>query len=100
MSIPNAVAEVEYAAGSRAEHNHFQRRSQSRSDRGISNGKCVSNVSALGPRGHRDISSQGVVVGIYDGRPPICILFMNVAPTVAVVGCPSKNVAELPRLST
>jgi len=98
MSIPNAVPEFEQAAGRYSEHAQYQHCSQARSDRGISNSKCVSNVSGLGPRAHRDISSQDSVVGIYLRSSPICILFMNVAPTVAVGGCPSKNVAELPRL--
>ncbi len=97
MSIPNAVPDLEHAAGPYSEHTHYQHCSRTRADRGTPNGKCVSNVSDLGPRPHRDISSQGSVVGIYDCSWPICILFMNVAPTVAVGGCSNKKVAELLR---
>jgi hypothetical protein len=63
------------------------------------NGEWVSNVSNSSPDTHGDISSQGSVVGIYDRRSPICILFMNAAPTVAVGGCPSKNATVFPGLS-
>jgi hypothetical protein len=99
MSIPNAVpgSHVQWETGPCSEHAQYRHCSKVRSDRDISNRKCVSNVSGPGPRANCDISSQDIVVRIYDGSAPICILFMNVAPTVGVVGCPSKNVAELPR---
>lgn len=100
MSISSAAPHVDHAAAPHSRRVQYQRFPEARSGVGISTWKCVPNVSGPGPRANRHISSQDSVVGIYDCCPPICILFMNVAPTVATGGCPSKNVAELPQLST
>jgi hypothetical protein len=100
MSISRGVPDVVNAAGPRSSRAPYRRFSEVRSDGSISNGQCVLNVSGSGPIANHDISSQVTVVGIYRRRRPIYILFMNVAPTVATGGCPSKNLAELPRCST
>ena len=100
MGISSAAPDVENATGPHSRRASYRRFSEVHSGRDISNGKCVPNVSGSGPIPNHDISSQVTVVGIYDCCSPIYILFMNVAPTVATGGSPSKNLAELPRCST